>query len=176
MAQLALHAESLLGTEARGQIAGITARLEQAGAPPQLAAKVAALYAQDGAIGLASLAHDSGLPPVELAETFVNLGALLGIDWAQARAALMSPADPWDRLLVAGLARDFQQMRFDFLRTLAASAPSGGLPAAVANWAGVRRAALARLASLIARAQGSPVLTPAMLAQIAGQARNLLQH
>ena len=176
MAQLALHAESLLGTEARGQIAGITARLEQAGAPPQLAAKVAALYAQDGAIGLASLAHDSGLPPVELAETFVNLGALLGIDWAQARAALMSPADPWDRLLVAGLARDFQQMRFDFLRTLAASAPSGGLPAAVATWAGARSAALARLASLIARAQGSPVLTPAMLAQIAGQARNLLQH
>ena len=30
----------------------------------------------------------------------------------------MSPSDVWDRLLVSGLARDFQQMRLDFLRRL----------------------------------------------------------
>ena len=31
----------------------------------------------------------------------------------------MNPSDPWERLLVAGLARDFQQMRLEFLRALA---------------------------------------------------------
>ncbi len=176
MAELAAHADGLLGREARGQISGIVTRLEQAGAPRELAGRVADLYAHDGAIGLATLAHSTGLPPVELAETFVSLGALLGIDWAQSRAALMSPADPWDRLLVAGLARDFQQMRFDFLRTLAASTPASGLPQAVEEWATANAAAITRMTGVIARAQTAALLTPAILAQIASQARNLLQH
>jgi glutamate dehydrogenase len=176
MANLSAHADSLLGSEARGQIAAIVTRLEQAGAPAPLAVLVGSLYAQDGAIGLAALAQDTGLPPVEVAEVFVGLGALLGIDWAQARAALMSPADPWDRLLVAGLARDFQAMRFDFLRVLAANTPASGLQQAVEAWASTAAAPRARLNGVIARARGAAVLTPAMLAQVAGQARNLLQH
>ena len=80
---------------------------------------VARLFAMDGAVGLASLARDSGIAPTQLARAFVDLGARLGLDWAQSVAAVMSPSDPWERLLVAGLARDFQQMRLDFLRALA---------------------------------------------------------
>ena len=49
--------------------------------------------------------------------------------WAQMTAARMSPSDPWERLLVNGLARDFQQMRLDFLRRAMAGT---GNPAAAA--------------------------------------------
>ena len=61
----------------------------------------------------------ANLPFTDVADV-VPADPRLIIPLTDARAALMSPADPWDRLLVARLARDFQQMRFDFLRTLAA--------------------------------------------------------
>ncbi|MFC3098261.1 NAD-glutamate dehydrogenase [Alteraurantiacibacter palmitatis] len=173
VSDLAATASRLLGTEARAQADSIRAQLAGLGAPPRLAHSVARLYALDGAIGLASLAQDSGRPPVELAAAFISLGSALGIDWAQGSAALMSPADPWERLLVAGLARDFQQMRFDFLRQLAADAQTS-LDERVAQWSAHNSAAIARLSAAIARARESGAPTPAMLAQIAGQARGLL--
>ena len=52
----------------------------------------------------------------------------LGLDWAQSTAAMMNPSDPWERLLVAGLARDFQQMRFEFLRRLSRRKGAQGRP------------------------------------------------
>jgi len=172
--ELSDHADKLLGLEVRGQIAAITTQLEQAGAPGELAAKVARLFALDGAIGLATLARDTRIPAVDLANAFIALGAMLGIDWAQARAAVMSPPDPWERLLVAGLARDFQQMRFDFLRHLA-NGKARGVESRIDEWAAARAPAIARFRSIVARAQAMPAPSPAMLAQIAGQARNLLQ-
>ncbi|HSG55037.1 MAG TPA: NAD-glutamate dehydrogenase domain-containing protein [Paracoccaceae bacterium] len=176
--ELAGLADSLLGLEVRGQISGIAARLVAAGAPPRLADMVARLFALDGAVGLATLARDTAIPSVDLANAFIGLGTMLGIDWAQARAAMMSPADPWERLLVAGLARDFQQMRFDFLRQLAnhkAGQKAGGIGDRVDNWAKDRAPAIARFRAMVARAQAMPAPSPAMLAQISGQARNLLQ-
>ena len=88
----------------------------------------------------------------------------------QMTAARMSPSDPWERLLVAGLARDFQQMRLDFL-----TRSKGGAPAAfVAQWLDANAASVRQFRSLIARAQAAPVVAPAMLAQAASQARTLL--
>ena len=89
----------------------------------------------------------------------------------------MSPSDVWERLLVSGLARDFQQMRIEFLRRLmqdktAASDPRG----AVADWAARNAAGVAQFRQLIARAQARPPVGAAMLAQIASQARNLLER
>jgi glutamate dehydrogenase len=80
-------------------------------------------------------------------------------------------------LLVAGLARDFQQMRFEFLRTLATRKKAKANPAgAIDQWVSERSAAVARFRSMITRAQGAVPLAPAMLAQIASQARSLLHR
>jgi glutamate dehydrogenase len=163
--------------EARAHIESIAARLVESGASEDQAHMVARLFATDGAIGLARLAVDTGGQPVALANAFIELGALLGIDWAQSRAAVMSPADPWERLLVAGLARDFQQMRFDFLRALAArrGRNAGNPEAQIEDWANRNQSAVAQFRRMISRAQASSPVAPAMLAQIASQARNLLQ-
>ena len=169
--------DTLLGDEARAHVDGIADRMVAQGAPAKLAASVARLFAIDGAIGLSRLAADTGIAPTELANAFIDLGALLGIDWAQSRAAVMSPIDPWERLLVAGLARDFQAMRFDFLRGMArkrgksASNPS----VLIANWAEANEKPIGQFRRMIARAQAATPVAPAMLAQIASQARNLLQ-
>ncbi|QZH76219.1 MAG: NAD-glutamate dehydrogenase [Erythrobacter sp.] len=181
VSELVDKAESLLGVEARAHIDGIAARMVEAGATEEQAQAVARLFAVDGAIGLAKLAKDTGGEPVALANAFIELGALLGIDWAQSRAAVMNPADPWERLLVAGLARDFQQMRLDFLRGLAGgpkgqSGKAAGDPETlVSGWADRNNSAIVQFRRMIARAQAASPVAPAMLAQIASQARNVLQ-
>ena len=145
------------------------------GAPERLAAKVAHLYDLDGSIGLASLSKDAVIDARALTAAFTDLGQRLGLDWAQSTAAMLNPSDVWERLLVAGLSRDFQQMRLEFLRRLSRRKGAKEDPsAAVANWSDEHAAAISQFRSVIGRAQTAASVAPAMLAQIASQARNLL--
>ncbi|XAP79133.1 NAD-glutamate dehydrogenase domain-containing protein [Citromicrobium bathyomarinum] len=167
---------NLLGAESRQRSARMRAEFAKAGAPEDIAAAVAHLFDLDGGIGLARLAKDLDVDPRELAKAFTALGGELGLDWAQGTAALMSPSDVWDRLLVAGLARDFQHMRLEFLRRMfAQDGDQAGDPAAiVAAWLERHEAAVRQFRGIIRRAQAQNPVAPATLAQIASQARNLL--
>ena len=177
VAELVDHVDDLLAAEARDHAGAIQTALTEAGAPEDLAAAVARLFAIDGAIGLARLARATGQPPVPLANAFITLGEELGLDWAQARAAVMNPSDPWDRMLVSGLARDFQQMRFAFLQARLQVLTGNGDPVAeVRGWLDGHADAVLSLRTMIARARAASPLTPAMLAMLAGQARSLLQR
>ncbi len=162
----------LLPSEAKASSARLAAEFTALGAPQALAAQVAHLFDLDGAIGLARLAKDSAVAPRELTRAFIALGAALGLDWAQRAAEATSPSDPWERLLVNGLARDFQHMRLDFLRR---NAGKKAEPlTTVERWAEVQAPAIQQFRAMVGRAQMALPVSPAMLAQIAGQARNLL--
>ena len=168
---LSVQTSKLLNVEGRAQAARMLDQFARAGAPPAQAAMVARLFDMDGAIGLARLARDSKTDPLALTRAFTDLGAKLGLDWAQMTAARMSPSDPWERLLVAGLARDFQQVRLEFLGRHA----RGKSPAeCVQAWAEKYPEAVRAFRSLVGRAQSATPVAPTMLAQIASQARNLL--
>ncbi len=176
VAELGDDSEKKLADEARNHVGAIKSELVAAGAPDALARKVCRLYAMDGAIGLALLARDSKVALSELVKSFVELGAMLGLDWAQAQASVMTPSDPWERLLVSGLARDFQQMRLDFLRGLAAgSRAKSGIAERVSDWAESNQGGIGHFRAVVSRAQASSPVAAAALAQIASQARNLLQ-
>ena len=162
----------LLADEARSQSARIRAEFVAAGAPVAEAAMVTHLHDLDGAVGLAKLARESRTRPTLLTQAFIDLGTRLGLDWAQQTAAGMSPSDPWERLLVNGLARDFQHMRLEFLRR--ALEGKGDPLRAVKLWAERQAPAIAEFRAAVARAQAAVPAAPAMLAQIASQARNLL--
>ena len=171
VAKLGSQTPKLLNAEGRSQSARMLAEFARGGAPEAEAAMVAKLFDMDGAIGLARLARDSKTDPVALTRAFTDLGARLGLDWAQMTATRMSPSDPWERLLVAGLARDFQQVRLDFLRRRGRA----GHPAeAVTKWAEAEAGSIRSFRALVGRAQAAAPVAPAMLAQIASQARNLL--
>ena len=170
--ELSHNPQGLLAGEARSHSVSMLSELIAAGAPPAESAMVAKLYDIDGAIGLAKLAREHQIGARSLTAAFSDLGARLGLDWAQQTAARMSPSDPWERLLVNGLARDFQQMRLDFLRRNAAKKSEPA--AAVERWALEQAAAILQFRRVIARAQTAMPVAPAMLAQIASQARNLL--
>ena len=143
--------------------------LEEAGAPRKLVQKVVRLFELDGAVGLADLGERLSLDEAVLTRAFTRLGQALGLDWAQANAARISSSDPWERLLIAGLARDFQQLRLEFLGR------GGGDPQAlVETWLAKNAGRVGQFKAVVDRARHAPAPNAAMLAQIAGQARVLL--
>ena len=170
IARLDDQTRALLLEEASSQSARIAAELEAAGAPADLAARVVRIFELDGAVGLADLGARMNLDEAVLTRAFTHLGQALGLDWAQANAARISPTDPWERLLIAGLARDFQQLRLDFLARCGECDPQ----AAVERWLDANRPRVAQFKAVIDRARHANQPNAAMLAQIAGQARVLL--
>jgi glutamate dehydrogenase len=177
VAELDAHVDNLLQDETRDHARRIVLELAETGAPDRAARMVARLFEMDGAIGLAGLARASGIAPALLARAFVDLGARLGLDWAQSTAAVMSPSDPWERLLVAGLARDFQQMRLDFLRSLARrKSAKDDLTGLIEAWAASHAGPIHQFRTMVGRAQSAAPVAPAMLAQIASQARSVLKR
>ncbi len=184
IAQLRANVDAL-SSERADLVAGVArersdmlrADFVERGAPAGLANRVADLFDYDGAVGLSHLALKTGIEPAILTRAFADIGQRIGLDWAQSVAAHMSPSDVWERLLVDGLARDFQHMRLEFLRRLirrkgAKDDPMG----AVADWAERHEAAISQFRAMVARAQTRPPVAPAMLAQVASQARNLLER
>ena len=163
-------AKGLLLDEVKAQSNRISSRLEAAGAPSELVAKVVKLFELDGAVGLADLSVRLGVEVTPLTRAFTSLGQALGLDWAQSTAARITTGDVWERLLIAGLARDFQQIRLDFL----SRGQKGDPQAAVDAWLAANPARVEQFAALVRRARQSAVPNAAMLAQIAGQARVLL--
>ncbi|WP_156841111.1 NAD-glutamate dehydrogenase [Novosphingobium aquimarinum] len=172
---LSAGTKEMLGDSARLQSARLRDQLGEIGAPEDVSAAVVHLFDLDGAVGIAELAAATGIEPRLVVAAFTRLGSGLGLDWAQTTAALMEPSDPWERLLVAGLARDFQEMRLDFLRALAKSRGTKADPvSAVEAWGERNKAAIATFRGMVTRAEGAVPVTPAILAQIASQARHLL--
>ncbi len=167
---LSRQTRALLRAEASQQRDRIAGVLHDAGAPQELAGQVVRLFELDGVVGLADLGRRLKLDETKLTQAFTHLGFALGLDWAQAVAARIQTGDPWERLLIAGLARDFQQLRFDFLNRNAGKDPQ----AAVETWLEANRPRVAQFAAVVHRARQAPVAGAAMLAQIAGQARVLL--
>ncbi|HVI98852.1 MAG TPA: NAD-glutamate dehydrogenase domain-containing protein [Sphingomonas sp.] len=170
IAQLDKQAKSLLLEEVKAQSGRIVEKLEAEGAPRKLVLKVVRLYELDGAVGLADLGERLGIDEIVLTRAFTSLGSELGLDWAQANAARITSGDPWERLLLAGLARDFQQLRLEFLGRTQGKDPQK----LVDGWLEANRARVDQFRRLVARARLTPTPNAAMLAQIAGQARVLL--
>jgi len=164
------QAKHLLLEEVKSQSGRIAETLEAAGAPRKLALRVVRLYELDGAVGLADLGERLKLDEAVLARAFTHLGQALGLDWAQANAARIVSSDPWERLLMAGLARDFQQLRLEFLGRGGKSDPQ----ALVDTWLAENGARVAQFKAVVDRARNAASPNAAMLAQIAGQARVLL--
>ena len=160
---------NLLRAEARAQSLGHRQQLTALGAPAELVDKIVRLFELDGVFGIVGLAQTGGTDELELAHAYTRLGEALGLDWAQSAAARFKPTDQWERLLTAGLARDFEQLRLDFLATCD---PVAGID----RWAQHKAPRIDQFRRLVDRARTAPVPTSAMLAQIASQARALLGH
>ncbi|MBB5705169.1 NAD-glutamate dehydrogenase [Sphingopyxis panaciterrulae] len=168
--RLTAGVDALLSESVRRQWDMLSQQLLDAGAPEALTAAVVRLFKTDGAIGIVDLAERRGDDEIAVTHAFTHLGDALGLDWAQTLAAHMSPSDPWERLLVNSLARDFQQMRLGFLAGLSGK----NLDAAVGAWLAEQAPRVAQFRATVDRARLVPNPNGAMLSHLAGQARGLL--
>ena len=168
--KLSAALDSLLPADIRHQTESFGTRLIDNGAPRKIADRLVRMAQLDGAIGLAALSSTQKGDVTALTQAFTAIGDALGIGWAQGTAMQMDPHDPWERLLVAGLARDFQAMRLEFLRRRGTKKPVED----VHGWVGENAERVRAFKAMVDRAKLAGMPTPAMLAQIAGQARVLL--
>jgi glutamate dehydrogenase len=170
MKRVSAEVDALLLGETRRHNEGFAVRLAEAGVPKAIIGAVVGIAKLDGAIGVVTLAKRIKVDELALARAFTLIGAELGLDWAQGAAMQLTPSDPWERLLAAGLARDFQTMRLDFLAKIADKNPEK----AVLHWLDIKGPAVTRFRDMTNRAHHAALPSTAMLAQIAGQARQLL--
>jgi glutamate dehydrogenase len=168
--KLSAAVDELLRREVATEAAGRRGRLTELGAPEDIARRIVRLFELDGAIGIAALGKRLGVDEIALTNAYTRLGEALGLDWAHGAASRFNARDQWERLLTAGLARDFEQLRLDFLHRKRSTDPQ----AAVEQWVEAQGPRIDQFRRLIDRARNAPVTTAPMLAQIATQARVLL--
>jgi glutamate dehydrogenase len=168
--KIAVAATKLIRTEVRNEAAARRDHLIDLGASEDVVRGLVRLYELDGVFGLAALAARKGIDELSLTQAYTELGEALGLDWAQQQLARFTPRDQWERLLTAGLARDFEQLRIDFLNRSKSKDPV----AAVQQWVSKTQARIDQFQALINRARHEGSVSASMLAQIASQARILL--
>ncbi|MCF8707086.1 NAD-glutamate dehydrogenase [Rhizorhapis sp. SPR117] len=170
VSRLADVVDSLLRPETIHRADAIAANLAAIGAPDHLIDRAVGLFKLDGAVGLSCLAYRLEVRETDVTKAFTRLGETLGIDWVQSTAARMQPSDPWERLLVAGVARDLQQIRFEFL----GEAKGKDISAYVDSWLKAKERRVQQFQALVKRARAAASPNAAMLAELTGQARGLL--
>ncbi len=170
LAKLDAALQDLLRPEPRAEASGLRAQLEDMGAPSELTDAVVRLFEMNGGVGLAVLGQKLGVDEIVLTQAYTKLGEALGLDWAQTAANHFQAKDQWERLLTAGLARDFEQLRLEFLGRSKAADPK----AAVDKWVANQGPRIDQFRRTVDRARTASVTTAPMLAQIATQARVLL--
>ena len=170
LAKVAVAAKDLIKAEVRHEAAARGEQITGLGASHEIVRGLVKLYELDGVFGIAALGSRKGVDELALTRAYIRLGEALGLDWAQSQVRRFVPADQWERLLSAGLARDFEQLRIEFL----ARGRNDDPEAAVEKWVERNAARTAQFRQLIGRARIAPAVSAPMLAQIASQARILL--
>jgi glutamate dehydrogenase len=168
--KISTAAAKLIRSEVRNEAAARRDRLIALGASEDIVRGLVRLYELDGIFGIAALAARKSVDELALTRAYTRLGEALGLDWAQQQVARFAPSDQWERLLTAGLARDFEQLRIEFL-----SRRRNGQPdVSVDNWIADQDPRIDQFRQLIGRARAEGHVSAPMLAQIASQARILL--
>ena len=163
--------DRLLRAEPRAQVNAVRARLEALGAPPRLLGRIATLHALTGAVGIAALSTDLGIDEMKVAAAYTRLGETLGLDWARGASATIRSQDAWERLLLAGVIRSFETIRFDLLRRI--TRPGEDPESAVDGWLGENRPLVGELRQVVGAARrATPNL--AMVAHLSNVARSAL--
>jgi glutamate dehydrogenase len=168
--KIAVAATRLIRTEVRNEAAARRDRLLALGASDDIVRGLVRLYELDGVFGLAALASRHHVDELAVTRAYTRLGEALGLDWAQQQVDRFVPADQWERLLTAGLVRDFEQLRIEFL----SRCQGEDLDKCVEGWVEHHAARIEQFRELVRRARSEGHVTAPMLAQIAGQARILL--
>jgi glutamate dehydrogenase len=170
--KVAAAATRLIRSEVRNEAAARREHLVGLGTDQEIVNGLVRLFELDGVFGIAALSARKQIDELQLTKAYTIVGEALGLDWAQAQIARFIPADPWERLLIAGLEREFEQLRLEFLGRLR----DDDVVEATERWIERHGARLEQFRRLVLQARTAGAVTAPMLAQIASQARILLHR
>jgi glutamate dehydrogenase len=170
--KVAAAATRLIRSEVRNEAAARREHLVSLGTDQQIVDGLVRLFELDGVFGIAALSARKQIDELELTKAYTIIGEALGLDWAQQQITRFIPADPWERLLIAGLEREFEQLRLEFLGRLRDT----DVVEATNRWIEQHGARLEQFRRLVLQARTAGAVTAPMLAQIASQARILLHR
>jgi glutamate dehydrogenase len=170
LAKVSAKADVLILAEVRDESAARRKQLEALGVSENIVNALVRLFELDGVFGIAAMGARKGIDELAVTRAYTRLGEVLGIDWAQQQVASFVPNDQWERLLAAGLLRDFEQLRIEFLNRTRSDDPDRS----VERWVSENPKRIAQFRQLIERAKRAGAVTAPMLAQIALQARILV--
>jgi glutamate dehydrogenase len=168
--RISAAAARLVRSEVRNEAAARRDRLIALGASEDIVRGLVRLFELDGVFGIAALAARKKVDELALTRAYTRLGEALGLDWAQQQVARFVPADQWERLLTAGLARDFEQLRIEFFARNRGKQADEAVDLFIAD----QQDRIDQFRQLVGRARTEGHVSAPMLAQIAGQARILL--
>ena len=168
--QISAAATKLIRSEVRNEADARREHLVALGADDAIIDGLVRVFELDGVFGIAALAAKRQFDAQALTKAYTRLGEALSLDWAQQQVARFEPSDQWERLLVAGLERDFEQLRLEFL----ARGRDGDPVGATDRWIERHAPRIEQFRKLIAQGRAAGAVTGPMLAQIANQARILL--
>lgn len=168
--KISAAATRLIRSEVRNESVARREHLLGLGADAEIVDGLVRIFELDGVFGVSALAARRNIDAQVLTRAYTRLGEALGLDWAQQQVARFEPTDQWERLLVAGLERDFEQLRLEFLSRVRDDDPVE----ATERWIDRHAARIEQFGKLIAQARTAGAVTAPMLAQIAAQARILL--
>ena len=167
-----LAAHDIIRSEVKSEALSRRDKLKAMGTPADITRGLVKLYQLDGVFGIAALASRRKFDELSLTRAYVRLGEALGLDWAMGQMVGLQPIDQWERLFIAGLTNDFEQLRLDWLGRTRGDDPES----AVERWVERHGARIEQFRKLVTRASGVGKPTVPMLAQIANQARILLNR
>jgi glutamate dehydrogenase len=170
--KVAAAATRLIRSEVRNEAAARREHLVGLGTDQEIVNGLVRLFELYGVFGIAALSARKQIDELQLTKAYTIVGEALGLDWAQAQIARFIPADPWERLLIAGLEREFEQLRLEFLGRLR----DDDVVEATERWIERHGARLEQFRRLVLQARTAGAVTAPMLAQIASQARILLHR
>ena len=158
--RLSLNAIDVIRGDEGGDMIKLIETLNGTFASTSLTRRISNLYELDGAIAIAALSKSKNIDETKVARAYALLGSRLGLSWAQAAASRATPTDPWERLLTAGLAQDFQRLRLDFLDRLKSDEPV----AMVDEWISEHQVEVNRFFNLVQRARNTATIRMAVTA------------
>ena len=172
--RLVPQVSGLLRPEPRAMVEHYRQTLLERGTPADVLEPLVLLVVLNGGVGVALLAEELGLDEADIAHAYTLLGDRLGLDWAAGMASSLMPADPWERLLLAGTAHDFERVRLELIRRLVSGGTITSAQAAVEAWLVEQEACANRVRTLVQNVRASKPATTAKLTHLASQVRQQL--
>ncbi len=171
--QIAATAEGVITDFSTKRMGQRTAELVDAGAPQELAQKIARLELLGGAIDVIEVAAGLGRDVTDVAANYFAAGGRFGLDWLRSVSRQVRPADHWERIALGRLMADLRSQQSAIgAAALGLKGVKPGAPS-ITKWAEKNADASERADRLIAELRASGTLSVAKLAVASSQLRSV---